>query len=210
VDKYRKQVIHAITSAKVATCLLKGAPVTKQEIERVYQMVLHHDMPHPREDIVILGNKLICGASEDLMWELELLMDADSFAFFQSTIYLFILFKSKKNSPDWIWERVRNNVKRLRPYLRPKAVECINKLPQDIQSKMSVNNKELAHLCAESGQNSCCSILPSDNNSNDSLQEIEENIDSIHEIEQIQDLKINESDISNSNITVDSDINIEK
>eukprot|EP00486_Rosalina_sp_Unknown_P015656 CAMPEP_0201594786 /NCGR_PEP_ID=MMETSP0190_2-20130828/191985_1 /ASSEMBLY_ACC=CAM_ASM_000263 /TAXON_ID=37353 /ORGANISM="Rosalina sp." /LENGTH=687 /DNA_ID=CAMNT_0048054521 /DNA_START=190 /DNA_END=2253 /DNA_ORIENTATION=+ len=157
VDKYRKQVIHGVTSAKVATCLLKGAPVTQYEIDRIYQMVLHHDIPHPREDIVILGEKLIAGTEEDLMWELELLMDADSFAFFQSTIVFFILFKSKKNSPDWIWERVRNNVKRLRPHLRPKAAQCIHQLSHDILTKMNVNYQELAHLCSDSGSNSIAS-----------------------------------------------------
>jgi len=161
VDKYRKQVIHGVTSAKVATCLLKGGPVTQYEIDRIYELVLHHDIPNPREDIVILGEKLISGAEEDLMWELELLMDADSFAFFQSTIYYFILFKSKKNSPDWIWERVRNNVKRLRPWLRPKAAQCIHDLSQDVLCKMKVDYAELEHLCSDSGSNSVASTAPS-------------------------------------------------
>eukprot|EP01084_Bolivina_argentea_P123889 219533_1 len=153
VDKYRKQIIHGITSAKVAICLLKGAPVTDAEKERIYQMVLYHDIPHPQEDIVILNETLITAAPDGLMEELRLLMDADSFAFFQSTIYFFILFKSKKNSPDWIWERVRNNIKRLRPYLREKAVKCINKLPKHLLNKMSINYNELKHLCSESGIN---------------------------------------------------------
>ena len=48
MDKYRKQVIHGVTSAKVATCLLKGGPVTQYEIDRIYELVLHHDIPHPR------------------------------------------------------------------------------------------------------------------------------------------------------------------
>ena len=110
---------------------------------------------------MILGEKLISGAEEDLMWELELLMDADSFAFFQSTIYYFILFKSKKNSPDWIWERVRNNVKRLRPWLRPKAAQCIHDLSPDVLSKMKVDYAELEHLCSDSGSNSVASTAPS-------------------------------------------------
>merc|ERR550517_2071975 len=100
-------------------------------------------MPHPKEDSVILGKTLIEGAGDDLMWELEIMMDADSFAFFQSTISYFIEFKAKKNSPDWIWERVRNNVKRLRPHLRPKAAQCIEALPPLTLSKMAVDWKEM-------------------------------------------------------------------
>eukprot|EP00484_Ammonia_sp_Unknown_P011321 CAMPEP_0197077230 /NCGR_PEP_ID=MMETSP1384-20130603/212508_1 /TAXON_ID=29189 /ORGANISM="Ammonia sp." /LENGTH=622 /DNA_ID=CAMNT_0042516091 /DNA_START=176 /DNA_END=2044 /DNA_ORIENTATION=+ len=162
VDKYRKQVIHAVTSAKVATCLLKGAPVSQAELDRIYQMVLHHDMPDPREDIVILGEMLIKGADDDLMWELEILMDADSFAFFQSTIYYFIMFKAQKNSPDWIWERVANNVKRLRPHLRMKAAQCINELPSEVLTKVNVNYQELTYLCSDSAFNTPCpSHLPS-------------------------------------------------
>ena len=87
------------------------------------------------------------------------MMDADAFAFFQSTIGYFIDFKAKKNSPDWIWERVRNNVKRLRPHLRSKAAQCIEALPQQTLFKMNVDWKELTHLCAPSGRQSEC---PSD------------------------------------------------
>ena len=47
VDKYRKQAIHSMTSSNVAMCLLKGAPVTEQEKQRIFQLILHHDMPHP-------------------------------------------------------------------------------------------------------------------------------------------------------------------
>ena len=47
VDTYRKQAIHALTSAKVAMCLLKGAPVTEQEKQRIFQIILRHDMTHP-------------------------------------------------------------------------------------------------------------------------------------------------------------------
>jgi len=156
VDKYRKQVIHGVTSAKVALCLLRGAPVTMSEKQRIYELILHHDIPHPRDDISILGQTLIRGAGDELMYELEILMDADAFAFFQSTITYFILFKSSKNSPDWIWERVRNNVKRLRPALRIKAAQCIRALPSEVFGKMSVDEQELAHLCSESALNSPC------------------------------------------------------
>ena len=64
------------------------------------------------------------------MWELQILMDADSFAFFESTIVYFILFKSKKEFTRLDMERVRNNVKRLRPHLRPKAAKAIHELSQ--------------------------------------------------------------------------------
>ena len=60
-------------------------------------------------DIVILGELLIAKATEALMPALSVLMDADSFAFFESTIGFFIEFKAHKNSPEWIWERVCNN-----------------------------------------------------------------------------------------------------
>eukprot|EP01084_Bolivina_argentea_P108265 193476_1 len=168
VDKYRKQVIHGINSSNVAITLLKGAPITQQEKDRIYEMILHHDIPDPRQDVIILNKVLIPAASDDIMWELEILMDADSFAFFQSTIYFFILFKSKKNSPDWIWERVINNVKRLRPHLREKASQSINKLPHDLLSKMSLNQYQLNHLCSISGQHSFAqSDLPSHTQSPD-------------------------------------------
>ena len=45
VDKYRKQLIHPLTSAKVAMCLLKGGPVTDVEKSRVYDLIIHHDKP---------------------------------------------------------------------------------------------------------------------------------------------------------------------
>jgi len=151
VDQHRKQAIHPLTSANVAMCLLKGAPITEAERARIYQMILHHDMPTPREDLVILGTTLIEGADDDLMWELELMMDSDSFAFFQSTISLFIEFKAKKNSPEWLWERVRNNVKRLRPHLRAKAAVLIKELPAETLSKMAVDWEELSELCADGG-----------------------------------------------------------
>eukprot|EP01084_Bolivina_argentea_P117890 209274_1 len=147
VDKYRKRLIHGITSARIATYLLKDAPVTKQEIDRVYQLILYHDTPNPRDGIVVLGETLMKGASDDLMWELELLMDADAISFFESTIIIFILYKSEENSKDWIWERVRNNVKRLREHLKYKAVKYIYALPDNVKNKMSFDYKELAVLC---------------------------------------------------------------
>ena len=148
VDKYRKQAIHSLTSSNVAMCLLKGAPLTKLEKQRIFNLILYHDMPHPREDLVILNKTLIEGADDDLMWELQIMMDADAFAFFQSTIEYFIDFKAKKNSPDWIWERVQNNIKRLGPHLRSKAAQCIQALPAQSTSQMNVDWMELAHLCA--------------------------------------------------------------
>ena len=48
VDKYRKQVIHGVTSARGALCLLKGAPVTQREKDRVFELILRHDIPNPR------------------------------------------------------------------------------------------------------------------------------------------------------------------
>ena len=149
VDKYRKQAIHSMTSSNVAMCLLKGAPLTKLEKQRISQLILYHDMTHPREDLVILDKTLIEGADEDLMWELQIMMDADAFAFFQSTIGYFIDFKAEKNSPDWIWERVRNNVKRLGPHLRSKAAQCIEALPAQTTSQMNVDWMELINLCAQ-------------------------------------------------------------
>lgn len=59
MDKYRKQVIHGVTSAKVATCLLKGAPVTQYEIDRIYDMVLHHDIPHPSLVLMLIQSVLL-------------------------------------------------------------------------------------------------------------------------------------------------------
>eukprot|EP01084_Bolivina_argentea_P173565 300639_1 len=146
VDKYRKQIIHGETSAKVACCLLKGAPVTKEEKEKIYEMIRHHDMPNPREDMVILDRTLVSGISDDLMNELTLLMNADSFSFFRSTIGFFIEFKSKKNSPDWIWQRVKVNIKRLAPSLRVKASKCIDALPIELKKKMAIDYDDLAQI----------------------------------------------------------------
>ena len=95
------------------------------------------------------------------MWELEILMDADSFAFFQSTIALFIEYKAKKNSPDWIWERVRNNVQRLRPHLRGQAAESVRSLPAETLLKVAVDWEELDLLCVSTELNTHIQMLPS-------------------------------------------------
>ena len=136
VDKYRKQAIHAMTSAQIACVLLKGAPLTLVEEKRVFEIILRHDLPHPEVDLVILGRVLIGKAGEELRWELEVLMDADAIAFFETTLPLFIEFKAKKNTPEWIWERVWSNLKRLRVGLREKAVKHIYALPPDLLDKM--------------------------------------------------------------------------
>jgi len=147
VDKYRKQLVHPVNSANVAMCLLKGAPVTDLEKDRIYQLILRHDLPKPRRDIVILDSVLIPRATEALMPALSVLMDADSFAFFESTMAIFIEFKARGNSPEWIWERVCNNVRRLRPELRHKARDAIHALPQRLKRKMAVDDDELYALC---------------------------------------------------------------
>eukprot|EP01084_Bolivina_argentea_P039418 72850_1 len=147
VDKYRKQAIHPITSARIARILFNGGPITSEEMERVYELILRHDIPNPKEDIIILDKMLIQKADDDLLWELQCLMDGDAYAFFESTIPIFINFKSETNSPDWIWERVRNNIKKLRQHLRPRAAECIQNLPKDLLFKMRVNWDELNSLC---------------------------------------------------------------
>merc|ERR1712129_327718 len=71
----------------------------------------------------------------------------DSFAFFESTIGIFIEFKARSNSKQWIWERVVNNVRRLRPELRHKARESILALPSRLRMKMAVDESELNALC---------------------------------------------------------------
>ena len=98
------------------------------------------------------------------------MMDADAFAFFQSTIGYFIDFKAKKNSPDWIWERVRNNVKRLRPQFRSAACQSVRSLPPETLSKVTVDWKELTHLCAPSGLHSEC------------VSEVFDDADSVHSV----------------------------
>lgn len=45
VDKYRKKLIHPLTSAKVAMTLLKGAPITESERDKIWEIIRHHDKP---------------------------------------------------------------------------------------------------------------------------------------------------------------------
>lgn len=151
VDHYRKQIIHPITSARICCeVLLKNAPITEYEIERVKQIILHHDLPYPLKDIYVQGQCLVSGVSDQsLMDELQLLMDADSFAFFRSTLGLFIEYKRKKSSAQLVWKRVLCNVVRLRPHLRVKAVEAIKALPIELQNKMDVNYGELEQVLSE-------------------------------------------------------------
>jgi len=108
---------------------------------------------------VILDELLIAKATEALMPALSVLMDADSFAFFESTIGIFIEFKALKNSPEWIWERVCNNVRRLRPEMRHKAKEAILALPKRLRLKMAVDEQELSVLCGEGGGESLSGSL---------------------------------------------------
>eukprot|EP01083_Nonionella_stella_P081919 225944_1 len=65
VDTYRKQIIHGITSAKVATHLLKGAPITNEESNRIYQLILYHHMPYPRMPNVVRS----CGSKTRLQYK---------------------------------------------------------------------------------------------------------------------------------------------
>ena len=100
-------------------------------------------------------------ASDDLLDELQILMDADSFAFFKSTIYLFIIYKSKKYSKEWIWERVLNNLKRLRPHLRYhlryQATKIMLQLPKKIQGKMAMD-KHVDYLKSVLSQYKKCQL----------------------------------------------------
>merc|ERR1711972_1163669 len=103
------------------------------------------------------GQVLISKATEALMPALSVLMDADSFAFFESTIGFFIEFKARKNSPEWIWERVCNNVRRLRHELRHKARDAIHALPSRLKRKMAIDEEELDALCElETTDDSLC------------------------------------------------------
>ena len=94
-------------------------------------------------NIELEGKELLSVASDRVRKELQILIDADAFAFFDSTIPLFIEFKATKNSKEWIWERVCTNVKRLRPYLRPHAKKQILALPNEIKEKMAFDAKFL-------------------------------------------------------------------
>jgi hypothetical protein len=153
VDHYRKQVIHPITSTKVAQVLLTGAPLTGVEMQRITQLILHHDMPHPTQEICIAGQCILSAVEDgsELLSMLQTLTDADSYAFFQSTIALFIDYKAAKNSsPQLIWKRVLCNLLRLAPHLRAKAVDDIRNLDPELRDqKMIIDEAELLQVLQE-------------------------------------------------------------
>ncbi|ETO30521.1 hypothetical protein RFI_06599 [Reticulomyxa filosa] len=92
-----------------------------------------------RNDIL----ELVGLPSSQILLDLQTLMDADAMAFFAYTIGQFIAFKAKTNTPEWIWTRIETNVRRLRPELRSKAVECIMKLDPHLQKLIGFNVKAL-------------------------------------------------------------------
>lgn len=45
IDEYRKEIIHPITSGRVALALLDGAPLTNKEKDNIFQLISQHDKP---------------------------------------------------------------------------------------------------------------------------------------------------------------------
>ena len=122
-------------SAKVATVLLKGAPITKEEFNIIIDLIKHHEIPKGSK-IVINNIEFLPIPKQENVKPLSILVDADAFAFFESTIIYFIREKAQKQSKEWIWERIFNNLKRLHPYLQKSAMNKLKQLPQDCKNAL--------------------------------------------------------------------------
>jgi hypothetical protein len=146
VDSYRKRLIHPMTSARVALCILRGSPVSEREKERIRDIIVQHDKPLD-ERIVINGKVLLDRPAAEIRDELALLMDADSLAFFRHTVGYFVETKAKKYSPDWMWTRILTNVRRLRGPLRLEAAHYMEALSDEIKMKMGWIREEVYALC---------------------------------------------------------------
>ncbi|ETO04239.1 hypothetical protein RFI_33161 [Reticulomyxa filosa] len=145
--------------------ILNGAPLTAFELKRIYDIIVQHDKPAgaialfvllsaieitnkkntTKKDskIEILGKELVGLPSPAILFELQVLMDADALAFFAYTIKEFVSFKAKTNTSEWIWARIETNVRRLRPEIRWKAVEFMEKMDLQLQRSMGFNKKSL-------------------------------------------------------------------
>ena len=90
---------------------------------------------------------MLARPSAKIKQELQLLMDADSLAFFRHTVGYFVETKAKKYSSDWIWTRITTNVKRLRRVLRLEAVKYMEALSDEVKLLMGWKPDELYALC---------------------------------------------------------------
>jgi len=148
VDKYRKQLIHPQTSARVAMTILEGSPIRNEEKQRIYDIIVQHDKPIDKK-IEFLDEIYLNRPSNDILWELQVLMDADAMAFFTHTIKEFINYKMKKNTSEWIWTRILTNIKRLRPKLRIEAITNIKNLTNELRKNMGYSNFDIEQILHE-------------------------------------------------------------